>query len=46
MKIPCPKLPPPLLDPLFLHKLEQLELVSRKIFTGAIKGERRCERPK
>src|SRR5438132_9759941 len=36
--------PPPLLDPLFLHKLEQLELVSRKIFTGAIKGERRSKR--
>src|SRR4051794_38632181 len=35
---------PPLLDPLFLHKLEQLELVSRKIFTGAIKGERRSKR--
>jgi uncharacterized protein (DUF58 family) len=34
----------PLLDPLFLHKLEQLELVSRKIFTGAIKGERRSKR--
>src|SRR5437667_8271257 len=34
----------PLLDGLFLHKLEQLELVSRKIFTGAIKGERRSKR--
>src|SRR6266568_474312 len=34
----------PLLDPQFLHKLEQLELVSRKIFTGAIKGERRSKR--
>src|SRR6195256_2763576 len=33
-----------LLDPLFLHKLEQLELVSRKIFTGAIKGERKSKR--
>ncbi|MBI1831906.1 MAG: DUF58 domain-containing protein, partial [Planctomycetes bacterium] len=30
--------PTPLLDPQFLHRLEQLELVSRKIFTGAIKG--------
>jgi uncharacterized protein (DUF58 family) len=36
--------PVPLLDPLFLHRLEQLELVSRKIFTGAIKGERRSKR--
>src|SRR6266404_9411143 len=35
---------PPLLDPQFLHRLEQLELVSRKIFTGAIKGERRSKR--
>jgi uncharacterized protein (DUF58 family) len=35
---------PPLLEPQFLHRLEQLELVSRKIFTGAIKGERRSKR--
>src|ERR1019366_5705930 len=35
---------PPLLDPQSLHRLEQLELVSRKIFTGAIKGERRSKR--
>src|SRR6266446_5064615 len=34
----------PLLEPQFLHRLEQLELVSRKIFTGAIKGERRSKR--
>src|SRR6266446_7395943 len=34
----------PLLDPQFLARLEQLELVSRKIFTGAIKGERRSKR--
>src|SRR5580765_8137468 len=33
-----------LLDPLFLHKLEQLELVSGKIFLGRIKGERRSKR--
>src|SRR5712691_11401023 len=33
----------PLLEPQFLHRLEQLELVSRKIFTGAIKGERRSK---
>jgi uncharacterized protein (DUF58 family) len=34
----------PLLDPAFLHKLEQLELVSRKIFAGRMKGERRSKR--
>src|ERR1041385_685397 len=34
----------PLLEPAFLHRLEQLELVSRKIFLGAIKGERRSKR--
>jgi uncharacterized protein (DUF58 family) len=33
-----------LLDPEFLHKLEQLELVSRKIFLGRMKGERRSKR--
>jgi uncharacterized protein (DUF58 family) len=31
---------PPLLDPKFLTRLEQLELVSRKIFQGKLKGER------
>jgi uncharacterized protein (DUF58 family) len=36
--------PPPLLDPEFLHKLEQLELVSRKIFVGRMKGERKSRR--
>src|SRR5438067_10115429 len=30
----------PLLDPKFLHRLEQLEIVSRKIFQGRMKGER------
>ncbi len=35
---------PPLLDPIFLHKLEQLELVSKKIFVGRMKGERRSKR--
>jgi uncharacterized protein (DUF58 family) len=35
---------PPLLDPQFLHRLEQLELVSRRIFLGAVKGERRSKR--
>ena len=34
----------PLLDPQFLHRLEQLELVSRKIFMGRMKGERRSKR--
>ena len=31
----------PLLSPELLAKLERLELVSRKIFRGRIKGERR-----
>jgi uncharacterized protein (DUF58 family) len=35
---------PPLLDPSFLHRLEQLELVSRKIFLGLMKGERRSKK--
>ncbi|MCI0458913.1 MAG: DUF58 domain-containing protein [Gemmataceae bacterium] len=35
---------PPLLDPQFLARLEQLELVSRKIFQGRMKGERRSRR--
>jgi uncharacterized protein (DUF58 family) len=35
---------PPLLDPEFLHKLEQLELVSRRIFVGRMKGERKSKR--
>src|SRR5437016_6219373 len=35
---------PPLLDPAFLARLEQLELVSRKIFLGRRKGERRSKR--
>lgn len=34
----------PLLDSLFLAKLEQLELVSRRIFLGVMKGERRSKR--
>ncbi|ADV63310.1 protein of unknown function DUF58 [Isosphaera pallida ATCC 43644] len=33
-----------LLDPLFIQKIEQLELVSRKIFVGRMKGERRSKR--
>jgi uncharacterized protein (DUF58 family) len=34
----------PLLDSDFLARLEQLELVSRKIFLGRMKGERRSKR--
>lgn len=34
----------PLLDPKFMARLEQLELVSRKIFLGRMKGERRSKR--
>src|SRR6201998_2258928 len=34
----------PLLTPEFLHRLEQLELVSRKIFMGRMKGERRSKK--
>src|SRR6476660_8944468 len=33
-----------LLEPQFLHKLEQLELVSRKIFLGLMKGERKSKK--
>src|SRR5918997_820503 len=33
-----------LLDPDFLNKLERLELVSRKIFVGRMKGERKSKR--
>src|SRR5437763_5658948 len=35
---------PALLDPQFLARLEQLELVSRKIFLWLMKGERRSKR--
>jgi len=34
----------PLLEPQFLHRLEQLELVSRKIFLGLMKGERKSKK--
>ncbi len=33
-----------LLDPPFLRKLEQLSLVSRKVFAGQLKGERRSSK--
>src|SRR5438309_4598035 len=42
--MPATSTNPPLLDPEFLHKLEQLELVSRKIFVGRMKGERKSKR--
>jgi uncharacterized protein (DUF58 family) len=42
--MPAPASATPLLDPEFLHKLEQLELVSRKIFVGRMKGERKSKR--
>ncbi len=35
---------PVLIEPQFLARLEQLELVSRKIFLGRMKGERRSKR--
>src|SRR3954453_15220970 len=39
-----PETSAPLLEPQFLHRLEQLGLVSRKIFLGLRKGERRSKR--
>ena len=33
-----------LLSPEFMHKLDRLEILSRKIFTGRMKGERRSKR--
>src|SRR5262245_17489095 len=39
-----PETAPPLLDPTFLARLEQLEIVSRKIFQGRTKGERLTRR--
>src|SRR5579862_6367155 len=41
--VPAPA-PANLLEPQFLHQLEQLELVTRKIFLGRMKGERRSKR--
>jgi len=37
-------MPPQLLQPDFLNKLEQLSLVARKIFTGRARGERRSKK--
>jgi uncharacterized protein (DUF58 family) len=42
--MPTPSTPPQLLSPQLLHQLERLELVSRKIFRGRMKGERRSRR--
>ncbi len=42
--MPETQAPQPLLDPQMLARLEQLELVSRKIFLGRMKGERRSKR--
>src|ERR1700676_3862028 len=42
--MPDPTPAVPLLEPDFLARLEQLELVSRKIFMGRMKGERRSKR--
>src|SRR5436305_9778356 len=42
--MPEPASPAPLLEPDFMARLEQLELVSRKIFMGRMKGERRSKR--
>jgi uncharacterized protein (DUF58 family) len=39
-----PDAPAPLLDPEFLHRLEQLEIVSRKVFAGKMKGDRLSKR--
>ena len=39
-----PEAPAPLLDADFLARLEQLELVTRKIFSSRMKGERRSKR--
>jgi uncharacterized protein (DUF58 family) len=39
-----PDNPSPLLEADFLHRLEQLELVSKKIFLGRMKGDRRSKR--
>jgi uncharacterized protein (DUF58 family) len=38
------KEPEQLLDPEFMARLEQLEIVSRKIFAGKMRGERRSKR--
>src|SRR5437016_2370772 len=42
--MPDPASPSALLDPEFMHRLEQLEVVSRKIHASRQKGERRSKR--
>jgi uncharacterized protein (DUF58 family) len=42
--MPLTATPPPLLSPELLAQLERLELVTRKIFRGRMKGERRSKR--
>jgi uncharacterized protein (DUF58 family) len=44
MDEPKSEVPAPLLDSQMLARLEQLELVSRKLFLGRMKGERRSPR--
>jgi uncharacterized protein (DUF58 family) len=42
--MPSPTTPTTLLDPKLIAQLERMELVSRKIFRGRMKGERRSKR--
>jgi uncharacterized protein (DUF58 family) len=44
MAIISPTADAPLLDPEFIRRIERLELVSRKIFHGKMRGERRSKR--
>jgi uncharacterized protein (DUF58 family) len=44
VQTPSAAQPQALLEPKFLARLEQLELVSRKIFQGRMKGERRSKK--
>lgn len=44
MQRPTNGKPPPLLDPEFMRRLEQLQIVSHKIFAGKFKGERLSRR--
>jgi uncharacterized protein (DUF58 family) len=44
VQTPAPAQTQALLEPKFLARLEQLELVSRKIFQGRMKGERRSKK--
>ena len=42
--MPPPTKHPDLLDPEFMNRLERLDIVSRKVFLGRMKGERRSKR--